>query len=420
LSGQVYFNPGVYDFRVLADDGFRLNVAGQTLIEYDGNQGPTTRTFTNLTLGDAAGGLQALELLYWEQGGNARLRVEYKLSSQADTAYQTMSLNNIAMFTAENAPTLTNPLIQDLVYDTATTNWLIRTGSILDGAGTLTGGVGRDVLNGDAGANTLNGNDGADHLYGNGGNDVLNGGAGSDWLVGGAGADTLMGGLGDDTYVLSDTSDTIIETAGEGYDTVVLDASYVAANTAYTLATNLENASVEGVGNFNVTGNAANNRIEGNSGNNTLSGLDGNDYLVGGKGNDTLIGGNGADTYAWHKGDGGTVAAPATDTITGYSYGNDKLDLRDLLQGEHSTSSNAADGVAGVEISNLLNYIDISVAGGTTTMRISSTGGMTGSTGQDQVIQFTGVNLYADSGVTAGDEATLLKTMIAAGKLIID
>ena len=423
LSGQVYFNPGVYDFRVLADDGFRLNVAGQTLVEYDGNQGPTTRTFTNLALGDANGGLQAFELLYWEQGGNARLKIEYKLSNDPDSAYQTMSLSNLAMFTNETAPTLTNPLIQDLVYNTTTTEWSIRTGSILDGGSgndTLTGAAGRDVLYGNDGVDILNGNDGADTLYGGAGNDTLNGGAGADTLIGGAGADTLVGSVGDDTYILSDTLDTITENSGEGYDTVILDSAYVAANTSYTLvpSPNLENVILQGTANFNVTGNSANNRIEGNAGNNTISGGDGNDYIVGGGGNDNLTGGNGTDTFVWRDGDAGTVAAPAADVIGSYSYANDKLDLRDLLQGEHTTSSNSGSGAGAVEISDLLDYIDVSVSGGTTTLRISSVGDL--ASGHDQSIQLTGVNLYQQAGVTAGDEATLLKTMIANGKLIID
>lgn len=60
------------------------------------------------------------------------------------------------------------------------------------------------------------------------------GNAGANMLDGGSGADTLEGGLGDDTYFLTDESDTIVEAAGEGNDTVY-------TRFGYTLGANLEN-----------------------------------------------------------------------------------------------------------------------------------------------------------------------------------
>jgi VCBS repeat-containing protein len=48
MTGFVYLERGNYDFRVTADDGFRLKVGGETLLEFDGNQPPTTRTFNNV------------------------------------------------------------------------------------------------------------------------------------------------------------------------------------------------------------------------------------------------------------------------------------------------------------------------------------------------------------------------------------
>ena len=100
------------------------------------------------------------------------------------------------------------------------------------------------------------------------------------------------------------------------------------------------------------------------------------------------------------------------------------LDLRDLLQGEHTTSSNSGSGVSDVVISNLLNYIDINVSGSDTTLRISKTGGFTGGTyaagAEDQRIVIEGVNLYTATGVTAGNESLLLQTLIKNGTLIVD
>ncbi len=446
LSGQLYVQPGTYDFRVTADDGFRLTVAGETLLEYDGNQWPTSRVFTNVPLGDLGGGLQSFELLYWEQGGVTRLRVEYKPSGAPASEYQVMSDTNTALFSNEAAPVLSDPRIQDLVYEDG--GWHIRTGSMLDGdAGnnTLIGGVSRDLLRGGAGNDLLEGGGGADQLEGGTGNDVLHGGTGNDLLIGGPGADTLVGGLGDDTYRLSDDQDTLVENPGEGTDAIQLDADYVAAHagSTYTLAANFENLSAQGDAAINLVGNSADNRLEGNSAANHIDGGDGRDFLIGGGGNDVLTGGAGADVFAWHLADAGTPGSPAVDTITDFQYGGgfqsveagnsgtpigggDVLDLRDLLHGEH-TSVGGLGLPAGdeVELAHLQHYIDVEVTNGNTVLHISSTGGFTADgafnpAAEDERIVLQGVDLYAATGVGPGNEAALLQTLIKNGSMIVD
>jgi hypothetical protein len=103
----------------------------------------------------------------------------------------------------------------------------------------------------------------------------------------------------------------------------------------------------------------------GQAGNDTLNGGLGNDMLIGGKGNDILIGGGGTDTFIWLKGDTNTANTTGTglgtDVIKDFSTtAGDKIDLRDLLQGENDT--------------NLTNYLKISNDGTNTTLDISSTG----------------------------------------------
>ena len=445
IEGEFYVQPGLYDFRVSGDDGYRLRVAGQTLIEFDGIQSPTTRIFTGVPLGDLQGGLQSLELLYWEQGGNARLRIEYKPSNNPTASYQILSLTNTALFSAESAPTLTDTRIQDLVYDTGTATWQLRTGAKLDGDSannTITGGEGRDFLTGGDGNDTLIGGTGADTLDGGSGNDTLQGGVGNDLLIGGLGTNILVGGTGDDTYRISNTTNTITESNGEGYDTVQLDNTYVNANanSTYSLANNLENLTAFDGAAINLTGNNANNRIEGNSSANTISGGSGSDYLIGGGGNDTLTGGAGSDTFAWRLADAGAPGTPAIDRITDFNYGGgysnvanaqglptgggDVLDLRDLLQGERTSTGQTGNAVANIEISNLLNYIDIQVSGNDTIFHISKNGGFAGGTlntaVEDQTIVFQNVNLYTATGVTAGNETALLQTLIRNGTLVVD
>lgn len=446
LNGQIYVQPGTYDFRVTADDGFRLTVAGQTLLEFDGNQAPMTRVFNNVPLGDLQGGMQSLELIYWEQGRNSRLRIEYKPSSEPASAYQVMSDTNTGLFSNESAAVLTDSRIQDLVYDTATSQWQLRTGSILDGdAGdnALTGGEARDLLLGGAGNDTLLGNAGADQIDGGEGNDTLRGGTGSDLLIGGAGTNILEGGLGDDTYRLSSGQDTLIEAANEGTDAIQLDATYTATHvgSTYTLAENFENLSAQGSANINLVGNDANNRIEGNSGDNVIQGGEGYDFLIGGAGNDTLTGAGHPDVFAWRLADAGPQGSPFIDTITDFRYGGgfmnvesgvkgvpigggDVLDLRDLLQGEHTTPGDIGSPVGNVEMGNILNYIDIEVTGANTTIHLSSKGGFAGGTfnaaHEDQSIVLANLDLYATAGVASSNESLLIGKLIQNGTLVVD
>jgi len=102
-------------------------------------------------------------------------------------------------------------------------------------------------------------------IIGNSGNNILNG------LLG---VDTMIGGEGNDTYVVNNELDIVVETAGQGIDTVQ-------SNITYTLGDNVENLTLLGTGDINGTGNDLDNIIIGNDGHNTLVGGMGNDiYMV--------------------------------------------------------------------------------------------------------------------------------------------
>ncbi|MCY1421387.1 RTX calcium-binding nonapeptide repeat (4 copies) [compost metagenome] len=117
---------------------------------------------------------------------------------------------------------------------------------------------------------------------GNALNNYLQGSVGNDILAGGAGADTMVGGAGNDSYEVTDVGDVVVESAGEGIDTVFARLSN------QTLGANVESVVYVGTGNFTGIGNALNNHLQGASG---------NDILAGGAGADTMVGGAGNDSY---------------------------------------------------------------------------------------------------------------------------
>jgi len=184
------------------------------------------------------------------------------------------------------------------------------------------------TIYGNAYGNTLRGTAYADIIHGMGGNDALYGYAGNDTLDGGTGADVMRGGYGDDTYIIDNSEDQAIESAGQGVDTVQVSTSYGLwwGTSIERLVTSnaLGTAPIALAGNeFNNTiiGNNGANYIKGEAGGDTLSGGGGNDTLIGGDGNDRLTGGAGSDLFVF------TDTDASRDTITDFVSGSDKIDL---------------------------------------------------------------------------------------------
>jgi Ca2+-binding RTX toxin-like protein len=216
----------------------------------------------------------------------------------------------------------------------------------LDSAAGNTGVAGYyqfSVRNGTPAGEVINGTSHSDLLSGSGGNDTLNGGGGNDYLIGNTGSDRLVGGKGNDAYT-TDGQDTIVEKAGEGYDTVL-------SNVTATLGANQEALRLSGTSNINATGNTLGNTLAGNSGNNILDGGAGKDtvdyslatgsvtvslattvsqYVGGGQGSDTLrsienlIGSSGYDSLTGNSAANLLEGGAANDTLSG-GGGNDTL-----------------------------------------------------------------------------------------------
>lgn len=212
-------------------------------------------------------------------------------------------------------------------------------------ANTLTGGAGRDTLDGAAGADRLLGgadddtyvvdnrgdvvvesaNEGVDlvrasvsytladnveNLTLTGTNDIdATGNALDNVLTGNSGRNKLTGGKGNDIYIINNSSDQIMEKAGEGTD-------LVQSHVSYTLADNVENLTLTGMAALSGDGNDLANILIANHAGNQLDGDGGNDSLVGGDGADLLDGGSGIDVMAGGKGDDTYVVDNVADTVT--------------------------------------------------------------------------------------------------------
>jgi len=124
--------------------------------------------------------------------------------------------------------------------------------------------------------------------------------------------DILIGGKGDDVFVVSDRSDCVIDDSNNDNDTVVSsDLSLNLGNSNYS---KLENASVFGNEDLNLTGNKHANVLSGNAGDNIINGKGGADTLFGGAGN---------DVFAF----GAKLDHANIDTITDFVSGSDAINL---------------------------------------------------------------------------------------------
>ncbi|MDQ0463370.1 Ca2+-binding RTX toxin-like protein [Caulobacter ginsengisoli] len=243
------------------------------------------------------------------------------------------------------------------------------------GDDSLIGAVGNDIMDGGADNDTLAGGTGNDQLNGGTGIDTLSGGDGNDVLDGGVGADAMTGGLGDDTFYVDDAGDTTVEASGQGSDTVRATASV-------TLAANIENLVLEGVGNIDgtgtsainaMTGNAGANMLDGLAGDDVLKGMNGDDFLIGGTGSDIMVGGAGADTFVIRQ-ESIHVSGPIEiDTVNDLLAGQgDRLDLS-AIDADSSTGGDDAFHLVG-SFSHQAGEMTLSFAGGITTLQLDVNG----------------------------------------------
>ncbi|EJM70995.1 type 1 secretion target domain containing protein, partial [Pseudomonas sp. GM50] len=226
------------------------------------------------------------------------------------------------------------------------------------------------------------------------------------------GADTVSGGDGNDLLFGDLVSFNGI--AGEGYQAMQafvaqqtgVDVSKVTTSNVHQYITEHytefdvsgahdgNDTLLGGAGNDILFGQGGNDLLDGGKGNDILLGGSGNDSLIGGQGNDILIGGSGADTFIWKAGDTGS------DVIKDFKASEgDRIDLRDLLQGESG--------------STIDNFLKITTVDGVSSLQVSSGGKFNGADAAaatpDVTIKLEGNNWSSASinSLIAGSDPTI-------------
>ncbi|MGY3640735.1 LapA family giant adhesin [Pseudomonas sp. PK-RTE-24] len=187
------------------------------------------------------------------------------------------------------------------------------------------------------------------------GNDTVNGGEGNDILFGdlvsfngiaGEGYQAMQAFVAKETGVdvSKVTTSNVHQYITEHYQAFDVSGAHDGNDTL-----------LGGAGNDILFGSGGNDLLDGGKGNDILLGGTGNDTLIGGQGNDILIGGSGGDTFVWKSGDTGS------DVIKDFKASEgDRIDLRDLLQGETG--------------STIDNFLKITTVDGTSSLQVSSAG----------------------------------------------
>ena len=193
---------------------------------------------------------------------------------------------------------------------------------------------------------------GSSPLSGTPADDVLLGTAGSDRIDGGAGVDLMYGGAGNDVYVVDSQADRVIERVAGGVDHVMAYGNYL-------LPDEVENLTLMTAG--EAQGNSLDNVLRGSAGADGIIGYAGNDVLIGGAGADRLLDGLGIDRFVYEAVTDSTPTAP--DIISGFGYGEDKIDLSSIpvLSIRWSRVQNTFDSYEEVTIETLGGVMKIRV-----------------------------------------------------------
>jgi serralysin len=221
----------------------------------------------------------------------------------------------------------------------------------------------------------------------------------------------MAGGLGNDTYYVDDVADVIVESAGEGTDTVrtALSTYALADNADNLIGTSATGQMLTGNDLANsITGTAANDIIYGEAGNDSLTGGAGDDELHGGEGNDTMKGGVGDDAMAGGLGNDNYYVDDIGDEVT-----------ENAGEGTDTVRASLATYSLGSNFENLVGTVATGQALTGNELNNSMTGGagddsLTGGDGNDSL------NGGAGADVMSGGDGNDIYTVDDAGDDVVE
>jgi len=217
MAGYINLAAGTYQFKVTADDGYSIRINGQVVAEFNNIQSTSTATGKTFTISAAQAGAQQIEIIYWDQGGDARLKVELGQGGtfkvvDSDMLYHIPGTSNLVVESGESLTVAGSTLLGndtdpngDALSITSVQNATNGTVTLNNGNVIFTPKAGfygdasfqYSVSDGKGGSDTatvtLKVNQAANviHVAGDGSNDngdnTIRGGAGNDVLLGDAG-----------------------------------------------------------------------------------------------------------------------------------------------------------------------------------------------------------------------------------------
>ena len=415
MFGSIQLAAGTYNFKVRGDDGYQIKVDGVAVATVDNIQSPTDGIHAQFSI--ATGGLHTIEILYWDQGGQAVLKVElsdnngvtYNLLSSVPTYYNGVhTMNEDTPWAVPVGDLLANDsdVDGDALTVVSVQNAVNGTVSLLNGVVTFTPTANYYGL--------------ATYTY-----TISDGHGGTDT------ATVTMNILPvNDLAVISNVSATATSITFTASDvdvgtTLSLTSPFAAAfysptvnnGSATTLSVSVQStainstlkvtdstAAVDVIG-LSIGTNADDSLTQASATTNAvLYGFGGDDVLIGGAYNDLLVGGAGNDTLTGGAGVDTFNVANGIDTITDLGAGG--ADALVVASGATANATIAAAYTATAATTNAgtVNLtsngfaVDLSLAAGTVGYTVTNTGAaatfvgsnfadtLTGGTGADTLV----------------------------------